>query len=220
MARLSFLFFILFLHIALTATRCRGKSQLPEKHARAAVPFFLFGDSFLDVGNNNYINTSTLDQANFWPYGETYFKFPTGRFSDGRLVSDFIGEICKIFSCGFYCLYKVQIWLTNKYSLCLTSSSCLTFVYIFYLCFFYFVAKHANLPLIPPFLQPGFRQYYLGVNFASAGAGALAETFQGFVCIIFFLPISSFFIYIPEYLYITGMKLSTAFSHLGMFFFC
>ncbi|KAK8584915.1 hypothetical protein V6N13_138858 [Hibiscus sabdariffa] len=43
------------------------------------------------------------------------------------------------------------------------------------------VAKRAKLPLIPPFLQPGFRQYYHGVNFASSGAGALAETFQGFV---------------------------------------
>ncbi|KAE8655370.1 GDSL esterase/lipase 5 [Hibiscus syriacus] len=43
-----------------------------------------------------------------------------------------------------------------------------------------FIAKRAKLPLIPPFLQPGFRQCYHGVNFASSGAGALAETFQGF----------------------------------------
>ncbi|WMV57407.1 hypothetical protein MTR67_050792 [Solanum verrucosum] len=57
---------------------------------------FIFGDSFFDVGNNNYINTTTLDQANFEPYGETYFKFPTGRFSDGRLISDFIAEYAKL----------------------------------------------------------------------------------------------------------------------------
>ncbi|XVE51795.1 hypothetical protein DITRI_Ditri02bG0070200 [Diplodiscus trichospermus] len=134
MAKLSSLFFIsLFLQAALFATCCRGKPQLQaKKDAARTVPFFLFGDSYLDVGNNIYINTSTLDQANFWPYGETYFDFPTGRFSDGRLISDII-------------------------------------------------AKHANLPFIQPFLQPGFQQYYLGVNFASAGAGALAETFQGFV---------------------------------------
>lgn len=44
-----------------------------------------------------------------------------------------------------------------------------------------FAAEYANLPLIPPFLQPGFRHYYAGVNFASAGAGALVETFQGSV---------------------------------------
>ncbi|KAJ1407552.1 hypothetical protein SESBI_24237 [Sesbania bispinosa] len=49
------------------------------------VAFFIFGGSFLDERNNNYINTTTLDQANFWPYGETYFKFPTGRLSDGWL---------------------------------------------------------------------------------------------------------------------------------------
>ena len=41
------------------------------------------------------------------------------------------------------------------------------------------VAEYAKLPLIPPFLQPGAQRYYNGVNFASAGAGALVETFQG-----------------------------------------
>lgn len=64
--------------------------QHHHKH-HSPTSLFIFGDSFLDVGNNNYINTSTLDQANFWPYGITFFHFPTGRFSDGRLISDFIG---------------------------------------------------------------------------------------------------------------------------------
>ncbi|KAG5619387.1 hypothetical protein H5410_019211, partial [Solanum commersonii] len=36
---------------------------------------------YFDVGNNNYINTSTLDQPNFWPYA--WKISPTGRFSDG-----------------------------------------------------------------------------------------------------------------------------------------
>lgn len=44
---------------------------------------------------------------------------------------------------------------------------------------FFTVAEYAGLPLIPPFLQPGNPYYYDGVNFASAGAGALVETFQG-----------------------------------------
>lgn len=44
------------------------------------------------------------------------------------------------------------------------------------------IAEYANLPLIPPFLEPGNSQKKLyGVNFASAGAGALVETFQGSV---------------------------------------
>ncbi|KAI4325699.1 hypothetical protein MLD38_031075 [Melastoma candidum] len=93
---------------------------------------FIFGDSYLDVGNNNYLNTSTLNQANFWPYGETFFGFPTGRFSDGRLISDFICE-------------------------------------------------YAGLPLIQPYLHPWTHEWSVGANFASAGAGALVGTFQGYV---------------------------------------
>ncbi|KAF5466286.1 hypothetical protein F2P56_016227 [Juglans regia] len=135
MARPSSVFLILFLHAVLniSTSSCGSRSEHPTtKHHVHVAPFFIFGDSFLDAGNNNYINTTTLDQANFWPYGETFFKFPTGRFSDGRLVSDFIAE-------------------------------------------------YAKLPLIPPFLKPGNPHYLNGVNFASAGAGALVETFQGSV---------------------------------------
>ncbi|KAJ8431658.1 hypothetical protein Cgig2_024130 [Carnegiea gigantea] len=58
--------------------------------ASATKPFFLFGDSFLDAGNNNYINTSTVAQANFYPYGITFFHYPTGRCCDGRLVCEFV----------------------------------------------------------------------------------------------------------------------------------
>ena len=46
---------------------------------------------------------------------------------------------------------------------------------------YFIVAEYAKLPLIQPFLQPGNNQYYHGVNFASAGAGALVGTFQGAV---------------------------------------
>ena len=50
------------------------------------VALFILGDSMFDAGNNNYIDTTF--QANYCPYGET-FKYPTGRFSDGRLIPDF-----------------------------------------------------------------------------------------------------------------------------------
>ncbi|GJR03042.1 SGNH hydrolase-type esterase domain-containing protein [Tanacetum coccineum] len=52
---------------------------------------FVFGDSLFDPGNNHHINTTADFQANFWPYGQSYFSPPTGRFSDGRLIPDFIG---------------------------------------------------------------------------------------------------------------------------------
>ncbi|KDO45749.1 hypothetical protein CISIN_1g037017mg, partial [Citrus sinensis] len=66
----------------------RSSPPLLEKH----VALFIFSDSLFDAGNNNYINTTTNFQANFLPYGETFFKYPTGRFSDGRIIPDFIAE--------------------------------------------------------------------------------------------------------------------------------
>lgn len=45
-------------------------------------------------------------------------------------------------------------------------------------------AEYAKLPLIQPYLFPGNQRYVDGVNFASAGAGALVETHQGLVCCI------------------------------------
>ncbi|XVE93116.1 hypothetical protein REPUB_Repub01dG0162500 [Reevesia pubescens] len=63
-------------------------NHLPKIH----VALFIFGDSLFDPGNNNYINTTFDFQANFWPYGETFFNYPTGRFSDGRLIPDFIAQ--------------------------------------------------------------------------------------------------------------------------------
>ncbi|XP_050383870.1 GDSL esterase/lipase 1-like [Argentina anserina] len=104
-----------------------GYSEVQKQHAA----LFIFGDSVFDVGNNDYINTTDIFQSNFWPYGESYFRYPTGRFSNGRLIPDFIAE-------------------------------------------------YASLPYIQPYLQPGFDDYIYGVNFASGGAGALAETYQGF----------------------------------------
>lgn len=43
-------------------------------------------------------------------------------------------------------------------------------------------AEYANLPFIQPYLQPGLDDYTYGVNFASGGSGALAETNERLVC--------------------------------------
>ncbi|TKY64213.1 GDSL esterase/lipase 1 [Spatholobus suberectus] len=57
---------------------------------------FVFGDSLFDPGNNQYLNSSIREASTTWPYGETYFKHPTGRLSDGRLVPDFIAQFANL----------------------------------------------------------------------------------------------------------------------------
>ncbi|PIN15631.1 Triacylglycerol lipase [Handroanthus impetiginosus] len=52
---------------------------------------FVFGDSTVDSGNNNYVITPF--KGNFPPYGWDFVdRTPTGRFSDGRLVTDFMAS--------------------------------------------------------------------------------------------------------------------------------
>lgn len=60
-------------------------------HGQPLVPaMFIFGDSVVDVGNNNQI--STIVKANFIPYGRDFPNHkPTGRFCNGKLASDFTG---------------------------------------------------------------------------------------------------------------------------------
>ncbi|KAK4586485.1 hypothetical protein RGQ29_023572 [Quercus rubra] len=57
--------------------------------AQIVPAIFVFGDSLLDAGNNNYI--LTLSKANYVPNGID-FGMPTGRFTNGRTVADIIGQ--------------------------------------------------------------------------------------------------------------------------------
>lgn len=56
---------------------------------------FVFGDSTVDPGNNNYIGTPF--KSNFPPYGRDFpNQVPTGRFTNGKLVTDFIASFLGI----------------------------------------------------------------------------------------------------------------------------
>ncbi|KAL9287047.1 GDSL esterase/lipase [Arabidopsis thaliana] len=48
---------------------------------------FVFGDSLVDAGNNNYL--ATLSKANYVPNGID-FGSPTGRFTNGRTIVDIV----------------------------------------------------------------------------------------------------------------------------------
>ncbi|KAJ4794664.1 GDSL esterase/lipase [Rhynchospora pubera] len=67
-----------------------------EQSSQNFTSIFSFGDSYTDTGN-----FPTLAAAAGWPisftsiyppYGETFFHQPAGRWSDGRLIIDFIAE--------------------------------------------------------------------------------------------------------------------------------
>jgi len=65
---------------------------------------FVFGDSLAEVGNNNYL--STLAKSNFYPYGIDYNGRPTGRFSNGKSLVDFIGKLYHYLFFFFFLVYK------------------------------------------------------------------------------------------------------------------
>ncbi|GMY35321.1 GDSL esterase/lipase At1g29670-like [Fagus crenata] len=60
-------------------------------HGNPQAPcLFFFGDSIVDDGNNN--NLQTKAKANYRPYGIDFPKGPTGRFTNGRNLADFIAQ--------------------------------------------------------------------------------------------------------------------------------
>ncbi|XP_042041221.1 GDSL esterase/lipase At5g45960-like [Salvia splendens] len=66
-----------------------GKGKLHRPFNNSLTAIFVFGDSTVDAGNNN--NVMTVLKSNFRPYGIDFpNKKATGRFSNGRLVTDLI----------------------------------------------------------------------------------------------------------------------------------
>lgn len=52
---------------------------------------YVIGDSLVDSGNNNYLSTKI--KSNFAPYGSDFEGGkPTGRFSNGKTIADYIGK--------------------------------------------------------------------------------------------------------------------------------
>ncbi|BBG94795.1 GDSL-like Lipase/Acylhydrolase superfamily protein, partial [Prunus dulcis] len=71
-----------------------AKEQLPaaENGTLKFPGLFAFGDSILDTGNNN--NLATVAKCNFPPYGRDLVGgIPTGRFGNGKVLSDLIVHI-------------------------------------------------------------------------------------------------------------------------------
>ncbi|XP_055960128.1 GDSL esterase/lipase At5g03610-like [Mercurialis annua] len=71
---------------AISSAVC-GHDQHHHNHHPRSVKLFVFGDSFLDTGNFNRSKGSWAE-----PYGITFPRKPSGRFSDGRVITDYIAS--------------------------------------------------------------------------------------------------------------------------------
>lgn len=70
------------------------EAEANKKDTNASTPpvpaVIVFGDSIMDPGNNNDIET--IIKCNFPPYGVNFTGHkPTGRFCNGKIPTDFIG---------------------------------------------------------------------------------------------------------------------------------
>lgn len=80
-----------------------------SKVVRQVPAMYVFGDSTLDVGNNNYLPGNDVPRANMPPYGVDFRgSKPTGRFSNGYNIADSIGAYIYIhvYNCTYVsCIY-------------------------------------------------------------------------------------------------------------------
>ena len=80
------------LYVSLISQLSEAAVKLPPNVTFPAV--IAFGDSIVDQGTNNYINT--VIKCNFPPYGLDFMgSTPTGRFSNAKTPLDLLGIIMK-----------------------------------------------------------------------------------------------------------------------------
>lgn len=148
-------------------------------HADPLVPILcVFGDSVVDVGNNNNLNT--LIKSNFPPYGRDFVTHtPTGRFCNGKLATDFTGKYITIHT---YARNVLLIPPTSQiFFLCLSHCLCVLFLFFDVMIW---AAEYLGFDMYPPaYLSQDAKgkNLSIGANFASAGSGFYDRTAQFYV---------------------------------------
>nr|XP_024386089.1 GDSL esterase/lipase At1g71250-like [Physcomitrium patens] len=124
---------------------------------------FAFGDSLGDAGTNSFIPQASA-RADFLPCGKTFFRKPTGRFTNCRTVVDFT-ECDGQAPDHFMLFHELSTgWCSNHVS----NTALMNLQRVK-------TAQKLDLPLTPPFLKP-HASFTKGVNFASGGRGLLDST--------------------------------------------
>lgn len=75
------------------STLCSASSTTTKLQPHPFKRIYAFGDSFTDTGNTKSISgPNGFGHVSNPPYGSTFFHHPTNRYSDGRLVIDFVAQ--------------------------------------------------------------------------------------------------------------------------------
>ncbi|KAL9239190.1 hypothetical protein vseg_013533 [Gypsophila vaccaria] len=81
---------LLLLTLTLLATKT---TAITTPSSKPFTKIYAFGDSYTDTGNTvSTTGPSGFNYVSNPPYGATYFHHPTNRYSDGRLVIDFVAQ--------------------------------------------------------------------------------------------------------------------------------
>jgi hypothetical protein len=84
---------LLLLVAALVAALPATCAAARTRSKKSYTAIFSFGDSLSDAGNLIVNGTPKALTTARPPYGMTFFRKPTGRCSNGRLVVDFLGTV-------------------------------------------------------------------------------------------------------------------------------
>ncbi|KAK6932637.1 GDSL lipase/esterase [Dillenia turbinata] len=88
-AHMTSLPLLFLISVTCLASMVQSSQTRPMNNTVSAI--YVFGDSTVDPGNNNYIKA--LFKANWYPYGKDFINHTaTGRFTNGKLATDFIAS--------------------------------------------------------------------------------------------------------------------------------
>ncbi|KAI3853375.1 hypothetical protein MKX03_026383 [Papaver bracteatum] len=86
----SFAFILIVSFFLLIQSHQISGKQSSNQGPIVAPALYVFGDSLVDSGNNNYLQT--LAKAKYLPYGVDFPNGATGRFTNGKTTVDFFAE--------------------------------------------------------------------------------------------------------------------------------
>ncbi|XP_057957115.1 GDSL esterase/lipase At4g16230-like [Malania oleifera] len=140
---------------------CKADNKTPA--------IFVFGDSLVDAGNNNYL--FTIAKANVKPNGIDFGR-PTGRFTNGRTIVDIIVS----FFLPFFDFGPTGRFTNGR---TIPPSFFLSFFDVTFIRGFVTTGQELGLKdFIPPYLDPTTvgEAVLQGVNYASSTGGILKQT--------------------------------------------